>query len=42
MGILSKLFGDSSDKKTEIMTNVKLAAIYYSMGGTNYQLSKSG
>ncbi|KQL41934.1 NAD(P)H:quinone oxidoreductase, type IV [Bacillus sp. FJAT-25509] len=36
MGFLSKLFG----KETEKMTNVKLAVIYYSMGGTNYQLSK--
>ncbi|MCM2535331.1 NAD(P)H:quinone oxidoreductase [Neobacillus pocheonensis] len=40
MGILSKLFGNSSDKETEKMTNVKLAVIYYSMGGTNYQLSQ--
>ncbi|MFJ5716781.1 NAD(P)H:quinone oxidoreductase [Neobacillus sp. NPDC093127] len=40
MGFLSKLFGNSSDKETEKMTNVKLAVIYYSMGGTNYQLAK--
>lgn len=40
MGFLSKLFGNSSQKETEKMTNVKLAVIYYSMGGTNYQLSK--
>jgi NAD(P)H dehydrogenase (quinone) len=40
MGFLSKLFGSSSIKETEQMTNVKLAVIYYSMGGTNYQLSK--
>ncbi|WP_040345354.1 NAD(P)H:quinone oxidoreductase [Neobacillus bataviensis] len=40
MGFLSKLFGNSSDKGTEKMTNVKLAVIYYSMGGTNYQLAK--
>jgi NAD(P)H dehydrogenase (quinone) len=40
MGIITKLFGNSSKKETETMTNVKLAVIYYSMGGTNYQLSK--
>ena len=39
MGFLSKLFGNSSQKETEKMTNVKLAVIYYSMGGQtiNYQ-----
>ena len=40
MSFLSKLFGNSSEKEIEIMTNAKLAVIYYSMGGTNYQLSK--
>ncbi|MFD2442668.1 NAD(P)H:quinone oxidoreductase [Bacillus sp. CGMCC 1.16607] len=40
MGFLSKLFGNSSNEEIEKMTNVKLAVIYYSMGGTNYQLSK--
>ncbi|MGG0177801.1 NAD(P)H:quinone oxidoreductase [Gottfriedia acidiceleris] len=40
MGLLTKLFGNSSEKETKEMTNVKLAVIYYSMGGTNYQLSK--
>lgn len=40
MGFLSKLFGKSTIKETEKMTNVKLAVIYYSMGGTNYQLAK--
>ncbi len=40
MGFLSKLFGNSSDKEIEKMINVKLAVIYYSMGGTNYQLAK--
>lgn len=40
MGILSKFFGNSSIKEKDKMTNVKLAVIYYSMGGTNYQLSK--
>lgn len=40
MGFLSKLFGNSNKKETEKMSKVKLAVIYYSMGGTNYQLSK--
>jgi NAD(P)H dehydrogenase (quinone) len=40
MGFLSKLFGDSTEKETRTMTNVKLAVIYYSMGGTNHQLSQ--
>lgn len=40
MGFLSKLFGNSSIKEEEKMTNVKLAVIFYSMGGTNYQLAK--
>lgn len=40
MSILSKLFGSSSEKEIETMANVKLAVIYYSMGGTNYQLAK--
>lgn len=40
MGFLSKLFGNSTDKETEKMTNVKLAVIFYSMGGTNYQLAR--
>ncbi len=40
MGFLSKLFGNSSIKEEEKMTNVKLAVIFYSMGGTNYQLAQ--
>ncbi len=40
MGILSKLFGNSLIKEKKTMENVKLAVIYYSMGGTNYQLAK--
>lgn len=40
MGILSRLFGSSSEKENETMSNVKLAVIFYSMGGTNYQLAK--
>jgi NAD(P)H dehydrogenase (quinone) len=40
MGFLSKLFGNSTEKETRTMTNVKLAVIYYSMGGTNHQLSQ--
>lgn len=40
MGFLSKLFGNPITKGTEKMTNVKLAVVFYSMGGTNYQLAK--
>jgi NAD(P)H dehydrogenase (quinone) len=40
MGFLSKLFGNATEKETKTMANVKLAVIYYSMGGTNYQLSQ--
>ena len=40
MGFLSKVFGNSTKKETVQMSNVKLAVIFYSMGGTNYQLSK--
>lgn len=38
MGFLDKLFGKS--KEMENMSNVKLAVVFYSMGGTNYQLAK--
>lgn len=38
MGFLNKLFGQS--KETEKMSNVKLAIVFYSMGGTNHQLAK--
>jgi len=40
MGFLSKIFGNSTNEEEEKMTNVKLAVVFYSMGGTNYQLSK--
>jgi NAD(P)H dehydrogenase (quinone) len=40
MGFLSKLFGNSKIKENEEMEKVKLAVIFYSMGGTNYQLAK--
>jgi NAD(P)H dehydrogenase (quinone) len=40
MGFLSRVFGNTTEKEEGKMTNVKLAVIYYSMGGTNYQLSK--
>jgi NAD(P)H dehydrogenase (quinone) len=40
VGFLSKLFGNSPQEEIEKMTNVKLAVIFYSMGGTNYQLAK--
>ncbi len=39
MGFLDKLFG-RKPKEMENMSNVKLAVIFYSMGGTNYQLAK--
>ena len=38
MSFLDKLFGKS--KEIEEMENVKLAVVFYSMGGTNYQLAK--
>src|SRR5690625_268895 len=38
MGFLNRLFGKS--KEMENMSNVKLAVVFYSMGGTNYQLAK--
>src|SRR3954451_13890627 len=38
MGFLARLFG--REKETEKMTNVKLAVVFYSMGGTNLQLAK--
>lgn len=38
MSILKKIF--KIKKESNEMSNVKLAVIYYSMGGTNYQLSK--
>lgn len=41
MGFLSKLFGKSTTKENENnMSNVKLTIVFYSMGGTNYQLAK--
>lgn len=38
MGFLDKLFG--KPKENENISNVKLAVVFYSMGGTNYQLAK--
>jgi len=40
MGILSNLFRKPTQKENETMSNVKLAVIYYSMGGTNYQMAE--
>lgn len=40
MSLLSKLFVNSNKKEIEKVSNVKLAVIYYSMSGTNYQLAK--
>src|SRR5690625_7869075 len=38
MGFLNKLFGKSEEM--ENMSKVKLAVVFYSMGGTNYELAK--
>ncbi|WP_307335191.1 NAD(P)H:quinone oxidoreductase [Caldalkalibacillus uzonensis] len=40
MGILRKLFKKLNAKETEAMTKVKLAVIYYSSTGANYQLAQ--
>lgn len=42
IGFLDRLFGSKSNennKELKEMTNIKLAVIYYSSSGTNYQLS---
>lgn len=38
MGFFEKLFGKT--KETKNMSNIKLAVIYYSSTGTNYQLAQ--
>lgn len=40
MGFFSRLFGKSPKKEVKTLANVKLAVIFYSMGGTNVQLAK--
>lgn len=40
MGFLLRLFGNSKNKEEGKLSNVKLAVIFYSMGGTNVQLAK--
>ncbi|WP_342513742.1 NAD(P)H:quinone oxidoreductase [Sporosarcina sp. FSL K6-1522] len=40
MGYLYKLFGKSMNREMENTTNVKTAIVYYSSGGTNYQLAQ--
>ncbi|MBD1379420.1 NAD(P)H:quinone oxidoreductase [Metabacillus arenae] len=40
MGLLERLFGNSTKKERNTMSNIKLAIIYYSSSGTNYQLAK--
>ncbi|KKB38293.1 NAD(P)H:quinone oxidoreductase [Bacillus thermotolerans] len=42
MGWFSRLFGKSNENEEEMneVANVKVAVIFYSMGGTNYQLAK--
>lgn len=39
-GVIFQTFWKLTEKGTVKMTNVKLAVVYYSMGGTNYQLAK--
>jgi NAD(P)H dehydrogenase (quinone) len=40
MGFLDKLFKNSTEKEIKHMSNVKLAIIYYSSTGTNYQMAQ--
>lgn len=40
MGLLSKIFGNKKEEEMNRMANVKVAVVYYSMGGTNYQMAK--
>ena len=40
MEFFAKLFGKSKKKGTDKMTTVNLAIVFYTMGGTNYQLAK--
>ena len=40
MGFLSKRFNKSSRKESDNVANVNVAIIFYSMGGTNFQLAK--
>jgi NAD(P)H dehydrogenase (quinone) len=40
MGFFKKLFGNSNEKGTVKVEKTKLAIIYYSTGGTNYQMAQ--
>jgi NAD(P)H dehydrogenase (quinone) len=40
MSFLKKLFGNSTKEELMKMANIKLAVIYYSSTGTNYQMAK--
>ena len=40
MGYLYRLFGNTSSQEAKQMTKTKTAIVYYSSGGTNYQLAK--
>mgnify|MGYP001486923325 CR=1 FL=1 len=40
MGLLDRLFGNSKSKEMDELANVKLAVVFYSMGGTNYQMAQ--
>lgn len=39
MGYLYRLFGNTSSQEAKQMTKTKTAIVYYSSGGTNYQLA---
>lgn len=40
MGFLDRLFGNSKSKEMDELANVKLVVVFYSMGGTNYQMAQ--
>ena len=40
MGFFEKLFGKSTTEETVNVTKIKTAIVYYSSGGTNYQLAQ--
>ena len=40
MGYLYRLFGNTSTKEMDNLSNLKTAIVYYSSGGTNYQLAQ--
>ncbi|WP_172370476.1 NAD(P)H:quinone oxidoreductase [Sporosarcina jiandibaonis] len=40
MGYLYRLFGNTSTKEMDNLSNLNTAIVYYSSGGTNYQLAR--